>query len=570
MVMTDVTKRLDATCRSAIAAAMLASAAALAPAPAAAQSQLLFLAEDVPASLNYDGPAASIGTTQTGFINLMEPMVYYPYAGMSPDGVRLLDFTKYEGRLIESWSYDAPSLTWTMKLRRGAKSCAGNEFTADDVLYTFARAKSVSGKAPVGWFLSNVGGIKGFTRDVFRDPEAKKLGDEVRKIDDYTVAITQGAPNSFLLMALTIYGLAPFDSKEMKARAKPDDPWSHDYVNTENVPSFGPYCLERWVKDDEFVFKANPNYYRGKPAIDRVVMKKVPQSANRVVTLRSNRAHLTQRLTAKEFASLQNAAGVKVVGVYGNETLFLAPNWKVAPFDNVKLRQAMAYAINYDQAADIGYAGAAKRWEGHIPTSFPGYAKPAQQYAYDPARAKALLAEAGYPDGKGLEAFADQFKLAYTAERESYLGPIAAVIQTSLKAVGFPVVLDPLPQTQMGDRRLVKKDLPLSISDTDKASAISGAYQTMVFYISNQAGAIINTSNYANPEVDGLFAKIKAETDTSKQNEMLKTVQDILQKDLAIVPMLETKTQYAATAKLSGITWHADNSLRFQDLTLAP
>ncbi|MBV9077465.1 MAG: ABC transporter substrate-binding protein [Methylobacteriaceae bacterium] len=544
---------------------------AVAGTPAVAQQQsVLFLAEDVPTSLNYDGPAASIGTTQTGFINLMEPMVYYPYAGTGEDGVRLLDFTRYEGRLVERWEYDAASLTWTMHLRRGVRSCAGNEFTAEDVLYTFARAKSVSGKAPVAWFLANVGGVKGFTRDVFKDPEAKKLGDEVTKVDDYTVRITQSAPNAFLLMAMTIYGMAPFDSKEMKAHAKPDDPWSHDYVNTENVPAFGPYCLERWVKDDEFVVKANPNYYRGKPAVERVVMKKIPQSANRLVTLRSGRAQLTQRLTAKEFASLRNTSGVKVVGVYGNETLFLAPNWKVPPFDNVKLRQAMAYAVNYGQAADIGYAGAAKRWESHIPSSFPGYARPDQQYAYDPEKAKALLAEAGYPGGKGLEAFADQFKLAYTAERESYLGPIAAVIQTSLKAVGFPVVLDPIPQTQIGDRRLVKKDLPLSISDTDKASAISGAYQLMVFYISNGAGAIINTSNYANPEVDGLFAKIKAETDQTKQTEMLKAVQDILQRDLAIIPILETKTQYATSAKLSGVTWHADNSIRFFDLSLVP
>ncbi len=548
-----------------VAGACLLGFAAL---PAQAQKQMLFLAEDVPASLNYDGPAASIGTTQTGFINIMEPMIYYPYAGMNDDGVRLLDFTKYEGRLIEKWTYDESKLTWTMNLRKGVKSCAGNEFTADDVVYTFARAKSVSGKAPVAWFLSNVGGIKGFTRDVFRDPEAKKLGDEVKKIDDYTVTITQAAPNSFLLMAMTVYALAPFDSKEMKANAKPDDPWSHDYVNTENAPSFGPYCVERWVKDDEFVVKANPNYYRGKPAIDRVVMKKVPQSANRFVTLRTGRAQLTQRLTAREFEVLRNVAGMKVVGVYGNETLFLAPNWKVPPFDNPKVRQAMAYGLNYLHTADVGYAGAAKKWESHLPSSFPGYHKPALQYGYDPIKARALLAEAGFPNGQGLEKYADQFKLAYTAEREAYLGPIASIIQTSLKSAGFPIVLDPLPQTQMGDRRLVKKDLPLSISDTDKASAISGAYQVMVFYISNQAGAIINTTNYSNPEVDALFSKIKSEQDIQKQNEMLKSVQDMLQQDLAIIPMLETKTQYAAIAGLSGITWHADNSIRFYDLNL--
>ena len=355
----------------------------------------------------------------------------------------------------------------------------------------------------------------------------------------------------------------------MRAHATPEDPWSHDYVNTTNAPSFGPYCLERWVKDDEFVLKANPAYYRGKAAIDRIVMKKVPQSANRLVILRSGRAQLTQRLTAKEFASLAGAKGVKVVGVFGNETLFLAPNWRVPPFDNVKLRQAIAYAINYGQLVEVGYAGAARRWESQIPASFPGYARPALQYGYDPERARQLLAEAGYPSGKGLEVFAEQFRLAYTAERESTLGPVAAVLQTSLRAVGFPVTLDPLPQTQMGDRRLVKKDLPLSISDTDKASAISGAYQVMVFYISNQAGAIINTSNYANPEVDALFSQIKQATDPAVQAPLLRQVQNILQRDLAVIPMLETKTRYATSDRLAGVTWHADNSIRFYDLSLA-
>ena len=76
------------------------------------------------------------------------------------------------------------------------------------------------------------------------------------------------------------------------------------------------------------------------------------------------RAQLTQRLTAKEFASLKGVRGVNVVGGFGNETLFLAPNWRVPPFDNVKLRQAMAYAINYIQLIDIGYSGAARRWVG--------------------------------------------------------------------------------------------------------------------------------------------------------------------------------------------------------------
>ena len=194
-----------------------------------------------------------------------------------------------------------------MHLRQGVKSCAGNVFSADDVIYTLARGKSVSGAAPINWFLGSVGSIAGFDRSVFTGG-SKDLGDAVTKIDDHTVQIRQSSDNALLLTVLTIYSMAPFDSVEMKKHATEADPWSHIYANTVNSPGFGPYCLETWVKDDEFVLRANPNYYRGKPAIDRVVIKRVPQSANRALTLRSGQAQLTQRLTVREFENLSKAA----------------------------------------------------------------------------------------------------------------------------------------------------------------------------------------------------------------------------------------------------------------------
>ncbi|MEO1226716.1 MAG: ABC transporter substrate-binding protein, partial [Pseudomonadota bacterium] len=176
----------------ALAASALALTVAL---PAAAQS-LLFLAEDVPAGLNYDGPAAAIPTSQTGMVNLMEPLFGYASAGENEDGIIVPNFDEFEGRLVESWDYDPDTLTWTLNLRQGVMGCNGAEFTADDVVYTFARAKSVSGAAPIGWFLSNVASIDGFTPDVFGDEAARELGDEVVALDDYTVQIRQSEPNA--------------------------------------------------------------------------------------------------------------------------------------------------------------------------------------------------------------------------------------------------------------------------------------------------------------------------------------------------------------------------------------
>ena len=371
--------------------------------PARAETQILFLTEDVPAGLDMDGPTGSTNTSQTGFINMSEPLVYYAYGPANEEGVRTLDLGKFEGRLAESWEFDPESLTWTMHLRHGVKSCAGNEFTAADVVYSFARAKSVSGQAPTGWFVASIGSIAGFTRDVFKPGADRSLGDAVTKVDDYTVKIRQSQPNRLFLTTLSIYADYPYDSVEMKKHATEQDPWSHVYVNTQNVPSFGAYCLERWVRDDEFVLRANPAYYRGKPAIDRIVIKKVPQTANRTMTLRSLQADLTQRLTTREYNGLRTASGVTVAGIYGNEVLSVGLNFKTPPFDNPKLRQAIAYAIPYEQIARVGYAGAARKMEGQYPRVEHDYMRPSTQYATDPAKAKALLAEAGFPDGKGLE-----------------------------------------------------------------------------------------------------------------------------------------------------------------------
>lgn len=530
-------------------------------------SQLLFLAEDVPAGLNYDGPSANINTTQTGYINLLEPLVYYPYGKTNEEGVRALDFSKFEGRLAESWDYDASSLTWTMHLRHGVKSCAGNTFTADDVLYTFARNKSVSGAAPVGWFIGNVASVKGFTRDVFKATD-RSLGDAVEKVDDYTVRIKQSEPNRLFLTSLSIYSSYPWDSVEMKKHATAEDPWSHVYTNTVNAPGFGAYCLERWTRDNEFVVRANPNYYRGKPAIDQIVMKKVPQSANRVLTIRSGRADLTQRLTTKEFASLGNVKNVKVAGIYGNETLLVNLNFKTPPFDNPKVRQAIAAAMPYEQIAQIGYTGRARRWQAHYTEFLNGYVKPDAQYVHDVPLAKKLLAEAGYPDGKGLEAFPEAFKMAFVSEREATLGPIGTVIQAALRDVGIPVTLDPIPQTQMGDRRLVKKDLPMSLSDQEKPVGPDVGYATLLFFVSTGSGGINNIANYSNPELDNLYLSVKSEQDEAKRVEALKTMQNIVQRDLVWIPVVETATQWAFTSKLHGVTWHPDNSLRFFDLSL--
>jgi len=540
--------------------------------PAAAKD-LLFLSEDVPPSLNYDGPNASAPPTQAGIVNLMDPLVYYASTRL-PDGTVKLDVEKFEGRIAESWSYDPATLTWTFNLRRGVKGCDGATFDADDVIYTMQRAKSTSGQAPVGWFLSNVASFKGFTPAVFGDSpealEAKKLkDDEVKKVDQYTVQFTQSAENKLFLPVLTIFALYIFDKETMEKHATEDDPWSHKYANNEGVAGFGPYCMTRWEKDKEFVAEANPDYYLGKADIDRVIMRKVPQSSQRLVILRTGQAHLVEHLTPKEYDSLKTVKGVKVVSVDGNASTYVHMNWQAKPWDNIKLREAVAYAIPYDKIMKDVFFGEAKKYNGVMPAFYPGAHEVDFERNQDLGKAKALLAEAGYPDGKGLEAFPEAFQLTYTTEVENILGPAATIIQTELSKIGIPVVLNPIPQTQFSDRELVKKDLPFALINHSKPIGVEAGYAIQLLYVSRDKGGLSNYSLYSNADVDKMWLEsAKNEPNDTKRDNVMAQIQEILMKEVVIAPMVEQRLQWAMSEKVSGVGFHPEQALRWHDLRM--
>lgn len=567
--------------RNALAAASVALLGFGAASSAQAED-LLYLSYNVPNSLNVDGPGGTFPPSYGGMVQVLEPLVYFEQGPPNADGFAELDIKTFQGRLAESWEFDKDSLTWTINLRRGVKGCNGATFDADDVIYTLARAKSISGTAPVGYFLANVGSVDKFTPALFGaraaankaieegkeppSPDPRELGDEVTKVDQYTLKIRQEAANGLFLPVFAIFALHIYDKETMEANATEDDPWSHNYANSVNAPGFGPWCVAEWQKEETIILEANKDYYRGAPHYERVIWKKVPESSNRLTILRTGQADFVDSLSPREFDSLKKVKGIKVDGGYLNSTVMMSLNWGRPPFDNVKVRKAIAHAIPYDQLIDKVYFGSARKWDGLIPPEYPGYHKPSVTYDYNPAKAKQLLAEAGYPDGKGLEQFAEEFKLAFVAERESIVGPVATIIQSALKEVGFPVLLDPLPLQQYSDRQFVKKDLGMALNDTSRPIGIDAAYAVMLQYVTVSKGGINNWGNYSNEKVDELFFAVKGEADQAKRDAMLKEIQDIIMDELALVPVLEYKYQYAWREGVKGVSVHGEGQPRFYDL----
>ncbi len=554
-----MTKRSRYLAMTMLAGFGLASASA-----ARAEETLFVLGDGVPASMDVDGPSGTYPPTQEGILNVVEPLVNYAIKPPNADGVQTYDYNNFAPALATSWSFDKATNVWTINLRTDAKSCAGNSFSADDVIYAFGRAKSVSGQAPIGAFLASVGSLKNFDAKLYgKGPgvaELRKLGDEVTKVDDHTVQFKLDGPNPLFLRVLSVLGLLIYDSKEMQAHATPADPWSHQYSNTTNAPSFGAWCVDSWKKDEEFTVRRNPGYYGPKPFYDRVIYRRVPQSSNRIAILRSGRAQVAESLNPQELNSLRDAPGLQVTGGYLNSSLALLLNYKVKPFDNLLLRQAIAYAVPYDDIIKTSYFGEARKANGLIPSGFGDYITPDIVYRYDPEKAKALLEQAGYPGGKGLEAFPEAFKLAYPAERESILGPTASLLRTRLLALGIPVQLDPLPATQYADRQLVKKDLPFGLQDQSKPIVIDAVYAMKLNFVSPPLG-LTNATNFSNPGFDALFNKVLLETDPAIRKQEVDHMQNILAENLPLVPILETKLLYAEQANIKGLTLHPSQVL---------
>ena len=554
----------------------------LGAASTAQAEDLLYLSYNVPNSLNVDGPGGTFPPSYGGMVQVLEPLVYFKLEAPDAEGFSALDTHTYEGRLAESWNFDPATLTWTINLRRGVKGCNGATFDADDVLYTMARAKSLSGAAAVAYFLANVGSVDKYDPSLFAaraaankakeegkpapSPDPRELGDEVQKVDQYTVKIRQSAANGLFLPVFGIFALHIYDKETMEANATADDPWSHNYTNGVNGPGFGPWCVAEWKKEDTIVLAANKDYYRGAPAYDRIVWKKVPESSNRLTILRSGQADMVDGLTPREFNSLREAKGIKVGGGYLNSTVTLSLNWKTAPFDNIKLRKAIAHSIPYDQLVNNVYFGSARKWDGLVPPEYPGYHKPSANYDFNPEKAKQLLAEAGFPDGKGLEQYADAFKIAFVAERESIVGPVATIIQSALKSVGIPALLDPMPLQQYSDRQFVKKDLGMALNDTSRPIGIDAAYAVALHYVTPSKGGINNWGNYSNERVDAMLLQAKDEPDQNKRNDLLRQIQEIIMDEVAIVPVMEYKFEYAWREGIKGVSVHAEGQPRFYDL----
>ncbi len=428
--------------------------------------------------------------------------------------VQLDNQGKIQPALAESWEVSADGAEYTFYLRQGVTFHNGDPFTADDVVATW---KYGTDTATSKW------------------PDRYTIATSVEKVDEFTVKVTTDGPKPLLLVTMW-------------------DFWSiipGKYMDEVGVEGFqqkpvgtGPFMFDEWAKGDHITYKANPNYWQeGLPKVAELTFRFIPDSATRVAAIQTDEIDIVTRLTSEESKSLETVQGVITGGHTLSRVYYIAFNNMTTGLDkptmDAKVRQAMNYAVDVDGIIKALFSGYGKRATGFVATGEMGYGN-VQPFAYDPEKAKALLAEAGYADGFTID-------MACPAGAYSSFEEVCQAIVGNLKDVGITVNLEIMESGQYWDLE-AKKQLPPLFGDAWQEPS-GEAYNRLFGAL---GGNDASYSSWSDPQIDGLLKSISQEVDADKRAALYEDLQVYMQEDPPFIYLYEPYTFEATREGVEG------------------
>lgn len=277
-------------------------------------------------------------------------------------------------RLATSWEVSPDGLAYTFRLRQGVRFQDGTPFDARAVKFTFERLLNPDTRVPIRYVYAAI--------------------DSVEAVDPYTVRFRLKNPSGFLLGALT-YTVAAIVSPEEVQRIG-----SANLRLNPGRAGTGPYRFVEWVHGDHITVERNPDYWGDKPAYDRVVFRVMPDAGAREAALLAGDVQMAVLPPAPDVPALQRNPRVQVVAAPTVREIFLALNNQRKPFDDVRVRQAVNYALDKQTLINQVLFGLASVLDAPTTPFLFGYRRQQEGgWPYDPQKARQLLAEAGYPNG---------------------------------------------------------------------------------------------------------------------------------------------------------------------------
>jgi peptide/nickel transport system substrate-binding protein len=381
--------------------------------------------------------------------------------------------------LAESWKQESPT-SWVFRLRKGVKFHDGTPFNAAAVKINFERLLDPATKS--------------------RDANMLASLDTVEVIDEYTVRLK--LKRSFAPLLRTLAYIFGYMMSPTAAKALGMQDFGRAPVAT------GPFKLTQWVAGDHITLVANKDYWRGAPRIDEIIWKFVPQSSSRSALLRAGDVDFVESLDGPDLVSVQSDPNLVVNRIPLLSWNFVGVNTKTKPFDSVKVRQAISHAIDASALTKSVLLGAGLPQNQLVPKGMLGYREDYKGYAYNPARAKQLLAEAGYPNGFDTE-------LWYATGYTSSVKELCEAIQGYLQAVGIraKIVVNDLPAWAAARR---EGKIPMIFMNWGSGTGDSDTSLYSPFYSTEHPPKGVNYTFYANTKVDDLLGRAREARDAQR------------------------------------------------------
>ena len=442
--------------------------------------------------------------------------------------------------LVERTEVSDDNLTYTMHLRKGVLSAAGNEFTSEDLRWMIARNFGVG---VVGAFVVGVAKIPSM--------------DNVKVIDDYTIEITITSPNPLFYRAMQLQTISPADSTVAKSHATDEDPWATEWMQL-NQMGFGPYYVDEFTPGSQLVLRANENYWRGEAFFSEIIYREIPDSSQRLALLKQGQIDIAENLSSRELASLSADEG-KTVSAVRNQVIFAAMNTRPGsgPTEDPAVRRAMQYAVNQSQIIDNVYGGDAAALAMVAPDSYPDYNGDVWPYPAngDIETAKALLAEAGYADGFDIPLLIN----ADVADHDD----VAVLLKDSLAQIGVNVIIDPKPAAayieigNSGDIGMVLHQGYAIVSDIP--------YHYLL-YVSGPTG-FLSFGGFTNERFDESIAEALSVLPGPERTALVTEMQQIMADEVPHLSVVGAPTRYGFAPDIEGYTWYPNNQIWFYDLS---
>ncbi|HTR50559.1 MAG TPA: ABC transporter substrate-binding protein [Kofleriaceae bacterium] len=439
--------------------------------------------------------------------------------------------TDIEPRLASAWQASADGRTWTFHLRDRVRFHDGTLLDANAVVFSFERV--LDAKHP--YYLAASNDVT-YWRTLLKDVES------VTAVEPLVVEIHTRRPYSPLLGELAIFPIvSPVAVREW------GDAFSAHPVGT------GPYMLERWDPGQDVVVRRFDRYWGPAPILDRIVFEVVVDARQRLVDLEAGTVDLATAILPDEQPFVELHPDLVLHHTPANDVAYLAFNTTHPPFDDVRVRRAANLAINKEPIVKLGFQGRAIAASTPLPPTMWGYHVPAVRYAYDPAAARALIAEAtadGAFDGKRV------FKLYAPSTPRPYLPQperVARFLQAGLDQIGIhtELVLEPYAEARQSVAR-GEHDLALFgwIGDTGDPDN----FLYVLFHSDNaQLGDAQNIAFYRDPEVDKLLADAQGIADEPTRAGLYAAVQDKLAVDAPWVPIAHSELVVAGRAEITHV-----------------